>query len=355
MVDAGRPPVKTVTELNLQVIKRWSPEVESVEYVAPYAVLYVFSPESGSWEKSGVEGTAFVCTLKGKTLAPKRYSVFVLNRRGMNNFDLELTSANEVELTTEYIILQTEEEGAAKVYGLWIFSEPPPSSTAGVRDAIASKIQIYAELAEQSRIEAVEKHSRGYDAEAEDEEMGVPMGRQVSLRELFGQQRREDAAFSVHTHSPQPDRPHDSLAQHAGIGHPSATQTPTQQYASSSVSAFTQASTSRHQMLPSNISSQAQPQSQFEIDPDTQFFRSVSQQMLPPPRPQAAPSMANDRPVSQQNALDSFKIAGSTVPQQQSNNPAGSPLTGQPPAQKDILMDLFKKAGDAHRAGQKGL
>jgi hypothetical protein len=42
----------------------------------------------------------------------------------------------------------------------------------------------------------------------------VPMGRQVSLRELFGQQREQDADFSVHSHNSHP-LPSQAQQQHA--------------------------------------------------------------------------------------------------------------------------------------------
>ena len=199
--DIPPPPLeRTDEELNLSVLQRHNREVITVEYVAPYAVVYQFSSESQQWEKSGIEGTAFVCGLMPRYGAPRRYEVTVLNRRGLENFNIELLTASDVEVTEDYIILQSEMDGFLHVYGLWVFSEPPPSSTSHHRAAIAQKIQECAATVERERKLVEERDGVDYGAEFEE---SVPMGRQLSLKELFGQQRQEDDAWSVRSHSPR--------------------------------------------------------------------------------------------------------------------------------------------------------
>lgn len=198
--DMPQPPEeRTDEELNLSVLRRHNPEVVALEYVAPYAVVYIFSPNSQEWEKSGIEGTAFVCRLTPTYEYSQRYTVTVLNRRGLDNFNLELLSSADVEVTAEYIILQSAKEGVHQVYGLWIFSEPPPSSTAHHREAIAEKIQECTAKVEQGRIMEGQKEAEGQEEHYED---SIPMGRELSLKELFGQQRQQDDAWSVRSHSP---------------------------------------------------------------------------------------------------------------------------------------------------------
>lgn len=199
--DLPVPPVqKSDEELNLSVLQRHNRDVISLEHVAPYAVVYQFSPESQQWEKCGIEGTAFVCGLLPNAGSPQRYEVTVLNRRGLNNFNLELLNATDVEVTEEYIILNSTHDSVPHVYGLWVFSEPPPSSTSHHRAAIAHKIQECVERVEAARRLVQEEVT---DGEAEDIEDGVPMRREVSLKELFGQQRQQDDAWSIRSHSPQ--------------------------------------------------------------------------------------------------------------------------------------------------------
>ncbi|KAI9693482.1 MAG: hypothetical protein M1820_009218 [Bogoriella megaspora] len=251
------PPTRTNEELNLAVLKRHNPEVTSIVSIAPYAVIYKFSASSSTWEKRGVEGTLFVVSLiperislahpsnpeDGDILIP-RFGVIVLNRRGLDNFSTELKSGDDVEITEEYVILQvrndtaeeqenefTPQEYVPDIIGLWIFSEPPPSSTAQTRILTAQIIQECANQTEASRQaakEAVEEAERAY-LEASEQALyengtapvppdgaqpkehavdgnsqAIPMGRQLSLRQLFGQQRQDDDAWSVRGHNSPP-------------------------------------------------------------------------------------------------------------------------------------------------------
>ena len=191
---------RTDEELNLSVLRRHNPDVISLEYVAPYAVVYQFSPNMQQWEKSGIEGTAFVCALQSTHESPERFEVIVLNRRGLENFKLELLSATDVEVTEEYIILNSTEDGKPEVYGLWVFSEPPPSSTSHHRSGIAQKIQECAKRVDSGRRLMEEQDKNRLDGQTDN---NVPMERQSSLKELLGQQRKEDDAWNVRSHSPQ--------------------------------------------------------------------------------------------------------------------------------------------------------
>ena len=171
-------------ELNLSVLKRHYPSIISLHHVSPYAVVYIFNPTSEEWEKSGIEGTTFVCGLVPNPVCDQRCSVVVLNRRGLDNFNVEVKSTHEIEITDEYIIFQSEQDGQLQVYGLWVYSEPPPSSTAHHREMTATKIQELASKAELSRKSIVEQDLNGYEAEMEQEAVSAvrqPSSRQNSL------------------------------------------------------------------------------------------------------------------------------------------------------------------------------
>ena len=139
--------------LNVKVVNRHYPSVRSILSIATYAVIYTFSPLSSGWEKSGIEGTLFVCELYPTPEGLPRYSVVVLNRRGLENFAMELLSADDVEITEEYVILQNREnsDNEPGIIGLWIFTEPPPSSTAEARAVNAQLIKACAAQAESRR------------------------------------------------------------------------------------------------------------------------------------------------------------------------------------------------------------
>ncbi|KAI9712878.1 MAG: hypothetical protein M1812_006747 [Candelaria pacifica] len=203
------PPARTNAELNLSALRRHNPAVASLLSIAPYAVVYIFSPTSQQWEKSGIEGTLFVCQLRPSDTGAERYTVMLLNRRGLENFEAELLKGADVEITEDYVILRAND--GEHIYGLWIFSEPEPSSTANTRAINAQIIQdcaLRAEASTRSVMQNSQQENIKPDCNAEDTEEdgagGVPMGRQLSLRELFGQQREQDSGWSVKNHSPQP-------------------------------------------------------------------------------------------------------------------------------------------------------
>lgn len=238
---ATAPPLRSNEEINLSVIRRHNPSVTAILSLAPYAVVYIFSPTTKQWEKNGVEGTLFVCQQTKGPLGEERYTAFVLNRRGLNNFDLPLTDSDNVELTEEYVILKADEgsegepgengiadpvnpqhgrqNGASspadvRIYGLWIYSEPPPNSTAETRTINAKLIRECAAHAGNSlkdareRLEAMRQNGLHVAAAAaetqapplEEIQASVPMGRQISLKDLFGQQRAQDDGWSVRAH-----------------------------------------------------------------------------------------------------------------------------------------------------------
>lgn len=206
--DLPLPPSATRTnaELNLSVLRRHDPSITSIISIAPYAVVYLFSPTSQQWEKSGTEGTLFVCQLSTTVIGADRFSVIVLNRRGLGNFQAELLNQEDVEVTDEYVILRAYDEEAEiqHIYGLWIFSELPPSSTANTRAITAQIIQDCAMQADTSRkIAEQEQDATNGHGEEPEVAQSEPMGRQVSLRELFGQQRKQDDGWSVKHHNPQ--------------------------------------------------------------------------------------------------------------------------------------------------------
>ncbi|KAJ8104745.1 hypothetical protein OPT61_g10595 [Boeremia exigua] len=105
-----------------------------------------------------------------------------------------------MEFTDPYVILQGDQ-----VYGIWVFADPPPASTADCRTDTASKIMQAAEKARLSREAKEQEGKNGVQQAAGHVEpaASTPMGRQLSLRELFGQQRQQDAGFSVHDHHSQ--------------------------------------------------------------------------------------------------------------------------------------------------------
>jgi Dcp1-like decapping family len=224
--DLAPPPLRTNDDLNLAVLKRHNPSISRIVSLANYAVVYLYSQKSGVWDKVGIEGSLFVCQLsptQNHLPSIERYSLVILNRRGLDNFTRELENGDDVEITSEYVIIRVGQQA----YGLWIFDEPG-TSTGGQRMLNANFIKECAIAAEDSRsyalqdlgdeVEATEQAKEDEAAEAE-AAGAVAMGRQLSLRELFGQQRAADDAWSIKNHTPpQPEQIGTPLGQTAGLG-----------------------------------------------------------------------------------------------------------------------------------------
>ncbi|KAJ5518334.1 Dcp1-like decapping [Penicillium expansum] len=242
MQQQPAPPLRSNEELNLSVIRRHKPSVTSILSLAPLRSGLHLQPHH---KTMGKERSGRNPETQGD-LGEERYTAFVLNRRGLNNFDLPLTDGENVEITEEYVILKAEEsaEGEAgqngiadplhpqnvpnnqtgtknvRIYGLWIYSEPPPNSTAESRIINAQMILECATHAGESsklareRLEAMRQTSLHAAAAAasiqaapmEEIQAGVPMGRQISLKDLFGQQRAQDDAWSVRAHHLGPEQ-----------------------------------------------------------------------------------------------------------------------------------------------------
>lgn len=121
------PPTRTNTDLNLSVLRRYKPSIRTILSIAANAVVYVFTPSSQQWEKSGIEGTLFVCEQEPSDLSgAENYCIIVLNRRGLENLILDLWQAQDVERMDDLLILRFPDpdcHDVEKVMGLWIHED----------------------------------------------------------------------------------------------------------------------------------------------------------------------------------------------------------------------------------------
>lgn len=365
------PPTRTNEELNLTVLRRHNPSITGILSIAPYAVVYNFSATSSTWEKRGVEGTLFVVQLssdqlrfndhlssESRDVSVTRFGVVVLNRRGLDNFEAELKCSEDVEITEEYVILQVRndfpgqngyrdegsgQELAPDIIGLWIFSEPPPSSTAQARVLNAQVIQECAKQAEISRKLAEEASQQArlrqeqarsmngqgqidaFEDPTQDDALSIPMGRQLSLRQLFGQQRQDDDAWSVRGHNSPRDQPSQKFLAGQIPQHPHFQQTNSQQ-------------------LPNPLHPQNTAQ-QSVLYPapgsvSQRLVASPQQPSLPLMQPRStayadAPLFTNGRGHMPPNLLS--QMSGQSMP-----GMAISPGASH----QDVLLDLFQRARD---------
>lgn len=261
------PPARTNTELNLLVLRRYVPETDRIISIAPFAVVYVFSPDTQGWEKCGIEGTLFVCQLSGSQYP--RYNVVILNRKSLDNFVTELVSEDDIEITEQYVILQVQgEDGVPTIYGLWIFSDEG-EGVHTTKDIVANAMQECAMRASHSNFSA---NGNGHDQYSAPNSMNFDGATDMADMDVATPVQPQSVGQSIDLLS---------LFNKAPAVAPAADHGP-----------------------PSN-SYQHQP-SQFTPNADTDFFRSTHGPAGGTQAQAQAP-----RPVAQQNALlDLFKNAG---------------------------------------------
>ncbi|GKU04451.1 dcp1 decapping family protein [Fusarium langsethiae] len=177
--DYAPPPPRTNTELNLSVLQRYLPSIHTILSIAANAVIYTFNSTSESWEKSGVEGTMFVCAQSPSSEDPAqqpRACVFVLNRRGLDNVIVDLSRVSHAEVSGELVIMKVEgdwEEGD-QVLGVWIHNDKDET-----REMNAAIIQEAWKIARSAGpVETTQGPEAGPAMQA--------MGRRLSLSDLFG-------------------------------------------------------------------------------------------------------------------------------------------------------------------------
>jgi len=201
---------RTNTDLNLSVLRRYVPGVRSILSIAASVVVYTFAAPTQTWEKHGVEGTMFVCeqepiiTDSGQALP--RVSVFVLNRRGLDNLTVDLDRVSDCETSDELITLRLEDGGllgeggdGQEVIGIWIHADEHDTREANMtivkgawqqaRLALNSLYEAAAAEAEQLA-EQTDADEGGALADSQPDttdDDGPAVGRRISISELFGQ------------------------------------------------------------------------------------------------------------------------------------------------------------------------
>lgn len=310
-------------QINISVLRRHWPDINTILSTAPYAELYVFSSEEQKWEKAGKGGTLFVCTLTSPDPDILRYSAVMLNRKGLDNFAAEIKSTNDVELTEDLMIYVKGGDGEdANIYGLWIHTEPN-TSTAQTRQLNAEKIMECAAAAEATRKTALERmaeeerlRERMQDEEQEEQEedygnttealeveeehSSVPIGKQLSLTQLFDSQRAQDRGFNVHSHqtSRQP------LTHPSGHAQDGAYYTKEDGNELSTTQIENNGESQKLEDL-ENLTPPAAPAQilipQFQTAPDTDFFRSGPK--FTPVHEQSGQGAGHGVPVNGGNAL----------------------------------------------------
>jgi hypothetical protein len=188
--------------MNFSVIKRYVPNLSEIVDIAQSAHIYTFSHSEATWEKTGIEGSMFVCELTPSPItgAP-RHCIIVLNRKGLENLIIHSSELQHVEITDQFLLLnirskddfvlrdqgQTQE---TKILGFFL-------TTNGLeaREKFCQTVKNHWEMAMMERVSQESREGmvenfgdEGYGGSAMGEGIGEyrPMGRRISMSELFG-------------------------------------------------------------------------------------------------------------------------------------------------------------------------
>ncbi|KAK1569929.1 Dcp1-like decapping family protein [Colletotrichum navitas] len=190
---------RTNTDLNLSVLRRYLPSINSTLSIAANAVVYTFNPSLPGWDKTGIEGTYFLCMQDPAPSVPAapRACIFVLNRRGLENVILDLGDVADFEVVDEIYIFRLrgaggdEDEGSNnKVMGIWIHADKDDTRVMNAALIAETLKHVRAAASDQNDTDGAAAAAAAA-APAPQEELGPAMqaiGRRLSLSDLFGAQ-----------------------------------------------------------------------------------------------------------------------------------------------------------------------
>lgn len=189
---------RTREEINFSVLKRYVPSLTQILEIAASAYIYTLNNATSEWEKTGIEGTLFVCELTASPITgTPRHCIVVLNRKGLENLIVESGEIQAVEIQDQFLLLKFRsregEEEQEKILGFFM-----TTNGAEERERICLAVKSHWEMAmrEREEGEGMEGMVENFGDEGYVGAGGVmgeaageyrPMGRRLSLTELFGQ------------------------------------------------------------------------------------------------------------------------------------------------------------------------
>ncbi|KAI0490230.1 PH domain-like protein [Xylaria cf. heliscus] len=192
---------RTNTELNLSVLRRYLPSITSILSIAANAVVYTFEPPS-QWRRTTTEGTMFICSQrKAPGDAGETGCLFILNRKGLQNFILDLDTVGDFELAGDLLIfkldyaanevhLESGEAARPLVLGLWTYAEE--KSDRETNATLINDMWTQALHSREARAQAAASDPAAVAALAEAGPAAQATGRRLSVSDLF-------SAYNGHT------------------------------------------------------------------------------------------------------------------------------------------------------------
>jgi mRNA-decapping enzyme 1B len=101
-------------QANLRLLQKSDPTISDLLGSAAHVVLYNFSQESQSWEKSNVEGSLFLTSTTSNG-----YILVILNRNAPENYKIQLTPDFQLQNSIPYLIFKQQQDANVVIRGIW--------------------------------------------------------------------------------------------------------------------------------------------------------------------------------------------------------------------------------------------
>jgi hypothetical protein len=197
-------PLRTPEQINFSVIARYVPSLSKILSIAQSAYIYTLAHSTGTWEKTNIEGSMFVCELTPSPITGSpRHCIIVLNRKGLENLIIDSGEIEAVEISDEFLLLSfrskeellvQNQDQQTKILGFFLTTNSEKD-----REEVCQLVKSHWEIAMKER-----ESGEGREGMVEnfgDEGYGIAaggavgegvgenkaMGRRLSLTELFRQ------------------------------------------------------------------------------------------------------------------------------------------------------------------------
>jgi len=105
-----------VKSLNLRVLRKKYPEVQSIMYVVEYTTLYEFDSAVKIWHKLSIRGPLFICKLSEN----KGTKLVILNQKDNHDFEVDNVNSKFIEKNAEQQMIYLKGSDGF-IRGLWIY------------------------------------------------------------------------------------------------------------------------------------------------------------------------------------------------------------------------------------------
>ncbi|XP_063283637.1 mRNA-decapping enzyme 1A [Pelobates fuscus] len=103
-------------EMSLAALRHTDPYINTIVDVTGQVALYSFSPRTGEWEKTDIEGTLFVYTRS----ASPHHGFTIMNRLNMNNLVEPVNKDLEFQLHEPFLLYRN---ASLSIYSIWFYDK----------------------------------------------------------------------------------------------------------------------------------------------------------------------------------------------------------------------------------------